>query len=242
METFPIRRNTVLLAATLTCLSGMVQLAVAVATITLVLVTGHRGDPRARAGDLPRRGRRWRRCRPERRWTARPDPGAGGRLRARESSGAGHRARLRARLRRARHRRLRARRVGQRDGPARQSGRGGHVSARAPCARHLLRPVRRALRRGARPARLPAALRREGPRPRRARHPVARGGRDHGGRARARPVRPPRSEEDRARTSPATPLRRSRRHRRRRCARSSAARESSRRWWRPWRASRAWSR
>ena len=43
METFPIRRNTVLLSATLTCLSGMVQLAVAVATITLVLVTGIEG-------------------------------------------------------------------------------------------------------------------------------------------------------------------------------------------------------
>jgi len=37
---FPIGRNTILLAATLTCLSGMVQLAVAVATVTLVLVTG----------------------------------------------------------------------------------------------------------------------------------------------------------------------------------------------------------
>ena len=40
---FPVRRNTILLAATLTCLSGMVQLAVAVATITLVLVTGIEG-------------------------------------------------------------------------------------------------------------------------------------------------------------------------------------------------------
>ena len=36
----PIRRNTFLLAACLTCLSGMVQLVVAVSTITLVLVTG----------------------------------------------------------------------------------------------------------------------------------------------------------------------------------------------------------
>ena len=43
MERFPVRRNTVLLAATLTCLSGMVQLAVAVGTITLVLVTGVEG-------------------------------------------------------------------------------------------------------------------------------------------------------------------------------------------------------
>jgi MFS family permease len=43
VQSFPVRRNTILLAATLTCLSGMVQLAVAVATITLVLVTGIEG-------------------------------------------------------------------------------------------------------------------------------------------------------------------------------------------------------
>ncbi len=40
MDGFPVRRNTILLAATLTSVSGMVQLAVAVATVTLVLVTG----------------------------------------------------------------------------------------------------------------------------------------------------------------------------------------------------------
>ncbi len=40
---FPIRRNTLLLAASLTALSGMIQLAVAVGTITLVLVTGVEG-------------------------------------------------------------------------------------------------------------------------------------------------------------------------------------------------------
>lgn len=39
----PVLRNTLLLAAALTCLSGMIQLAVAVATTTLVLVTGVRG-------------------------------------------------------------------------------------------------------------------------------------------------------------------------------------------------------
>ncbi len=43
MSGFPIRRNTFLLAATLTAVSGMVQLAVAVATVTLVLVTGIEG-------------------------------------------------------------------------------------------------------------------------------------------------------------------------------------------------------
>src|SRR3954469_23096353 len=39
----PILRNTVLLAASLTSLSGMLQLAVAVGTTTLVLVTGVEG-------------------------------------------------------------------------------------------------------------------------------------------------------------------------------------------------------
>jgi MFS family permease len=43
VQTYPVRRNTILLAATLTSLSGMVQLAVAVATVTLVLVTGIEG-------------------------------------------------------------------------------------------------------------------------------------------------------------------------------------------------------
>jgi MFS family permease len=43
MNSFPIRRNTLLLAAALTSLSGTFQLAVAVATTTLVLVTGIEG-------------------------------------------------------------------------------------------------------------------------------------------------------------------------------------------------------
>ncbi len=42
-EDFPIRRNTLLLAAALACLSGTIQLAVAVGTTTLVLVTGVKG-------------------------------------------------------------------------------------------------------------------------------------------------------------------------------------------------------
>jgi MFS family permease len=40
MERFPVRRNMLLLSASLTCLSGMIQLVVAVATVTLVLVSG----------------------------------------------------------------------------------------------------------------------------------------------------------------------------------------------------------
>jgi MFS family permease len=40
---YPVRRNVLLLASGLVCLSGMFQLAVAVATVTLVLVTGIEG-------------------------------------------------------------------------------------------------------------------------------------------------------------------------------------------------------
>lgn len=43
MTEYPVVRNTVLLAASLTCLSGMLQLGVAVATTSLVLVTGIEG-------------------------------------------------------------------------------------------------------------------------------------------------------------------------------------------------------
>ena len=51
-----IRRNTVLLAATLAVNSAVVQLVAAVSSLTFVLVTGS-GPARPRAGDLPRRGR-----------------------------------------------------------------------------------------------------------------------------------------------------------------------------------------
>ncbi len=43
MTAYPVRRNTLLLSATLVCLSGMIQLVVAVATTTLVVVTGIEG-------------------------------------------------------------------------------------------------------------------------------------------------------------------------------------------------------
>src|SRR5437899_1936751 len=43
MTAYPVRRNTLLLSATLACQSGMIQLAVAIATTTLVLVTGVSG-------------------------------------------------------------------------------------------------------------------------------------------------------------------------------------------------------
>jgi MFS family permease len=43
MNDYPVVRNTILLAGSLTCLSGMLQLGVAVATTSLVLVTGIEG-------------------------------------------------------------------------------------------------------------------------------------------------------------------------------------------------------
>lgn len=43
MSDYPVARNTILLAGSLTCLSGMLQLGVAVATTSLVLVTGIEG-------------------------------------------------------------------------------------------------------------------------------------------------------------------------------------------------------
>ena len=43
MNDYPVARNTVLFAGSLTCLSGMLQLGVAVATTSLVLVTGIEG-------------------------------------------------------------------------------------------------------------------------------------------------------------------------------------------------------
>jgi MFS family permease len=43
MSTYPVRRNTLLLSGTLVCLSGTIQLVVAVATTTLVVVTGIEG-------------------------------------------------------------------------------------------------------------------------------------------------------------------------------------------------------
>ena len=43
MSAYPVRRNTLLLSATLTCLSGTLQLVAAVATTTLVVVTGIEG-------------------------------------------------------------------------------------------------------------------------------------------------------------------------------------------------------
>jgi MFS family permease len=43
MSAYPVRRNTLLLSGTLVCLSGTIQLVVAVATTTLVVVTGIEG-------------------------------------------------------------------------------------------------------------------------------------------------------------------------------------------------------
>ena len=82
----PARRNAVLLAAGLVCLSGMVQLAVALGTVTLVAVTDYESDPRARAGRLPDRGRARRRPRRPHLRPRRPHAGDPGRVRARHRS------------------------------------------------------------------------------------------------------------------------------------------------------------
>ena len=79
--------------------------------------------------------------------------------------------------------------------------------------RDLVRPLRRAVRRGARAARLPAALRREGPRARHARHPLVRGGGDVRRRSRDRALDPARSAHDRARARSAPASRRASRTR-----------------------------
>ena len=71
--------------------------------------------------------------------------------------------------------------------------------------RDLVRPLRCAVRRGARAARVPAALRREGSRARHARHPLVRGGGDVCRRSRDRALDPARPAHDRprARSAPA---------------------------------------
>ena len=198
MSSFPIRRNVILLAATLTCLSGMVQLAVAVATVTLVLVTGIEGilglGPAIflTAGALAAfpAGRLMDRV-------GRVPVLAGGCAIGilgcvATAAGCADRVRL------ARGDRVRAgrRRAGNRAARPRRGRR--HVRAGASRARDLLRPLRRPFRRRTGPARLPAALRREGARHGRPRGAVARGGRDHGRRPGARPARPARPAHDRA--------------------------------------------
>ena len=69
MNDYPVVRNTILLAGSLTCLSGMLQLGVAVATTSLVLVTGSRGSSAS-----ARRSSCWpapsARCRPVAAWIA----------------------------------------------------------------------------------------------------------------------------------------------------------------------------
>ncbi len=217
-RSYPIRRNTVLLSACLLLLSGVLQLAVAVATITLVLVTGiesilglgpaifitagalaalpgraAHGPDRARARDLGRvRGRR-------------------GRLRA-------HGRRVRRGQLRRRDRRVRRCRRDERRRAARADGRGGHVPAGASRPGHLVRPVRRALRGGTRAARLPPALRGQGPGARHARRPLARG---RGDRARRACSLPSRSARIRGRSRSSS----ERRRRRAGCARGPAARD-----------------
>ena len=107
--------------------------------------------------------------------------------------------------------------------------------AGAACPWHLARPVRRGVRRSARPARLQAAVRRRPHRGHRlARPPLARRQRDHGRRPRDRALGAPRSEADRrgarVRRGGGDGDARGRAARRRSCAGRVSCRRSSRRW------------
>ena len=135
---------------------------------------GHRVDPRPRACDLPHGGRARRASR--RTPDGSPRPRSGDRRRLRDRSGRlrAHGSRLSRRQRAARDPRLHRRRGDERRRPPGTDGRGGHVPAGEEGESDLLRALRCALRRGARPARLPSALRREGLRAGHARHPLVR--------------------------------------------------------------------
>ena len=167
------KRNAIVLAAGMVCLSGMVQLAVALGTVTLVAVTGLEGilglgpavfliagalavGPAGRISD--RVGRM-------------PVIRTGFVFGMVGPAIVG--ARLLVELRRARLPRARVlrRRAGDRDALAR--GGRGDVPARAPRARHVVRALRRRLGRDLRAADLRADLRRPRPHARRARAAVA---------------------------------------------------------------------
>ena len=170
-----------------------------------------RGHPRPRACDLPRGGRPRRATCRAADGPLRPGAGDRGRLRRGRSGLRDHRARMRRRVRSPGRSRLCDRGLLLGDRPPLASSRCRHVPAGASRARDLLRPLGRALRCRARTARLPAALRRQGPRLGRPRRSLARGWGDHARRPRDRALRPPGPAEDRvrARRQP-SPRRRSR--------------------------------
>ncbi len=187
-----------LLAAGLAASGGMMQVAVAVGTTTLVLVTGVESIvglgpaiflSTAALAALPA-GRAMDRY-------GRMPVIAGGfatGIVATRDRG----ARLSLGLDAARRGRSRPRRCLCRHRDPLARGRGGHVPIRAACARHLARALRRGRRGRSRTARLPAALRRRAPRRYRlARGAVARRGGDHGRWPRHCPLRSSRSQADR---------------------------------------------
>ena len=193
----PVRRNTILLSASLAANSAMLQLSAAVATLTVVLVVGVRslvglgpaivlGTGALSALPAGRAMDRFGRV-----------PVLVDRLRSRDRGRHPGRCGRRVRPGRPGARRTRVRRRRERDGAPRAHRRGRHVSAEPSRARDLVRPLRRRLRRHPRPNRLQPAPRRQGPRRRRARAPLARRIRVHGPRPRARRLRTARPEQDR---------------------------------------------
>ena len=161
MNELPVRRNTLLLSASLAANSAMLQLSAAVASLTLVLVHRRRPAARARPGDRARLGRAGRAAGGPRDGPLRPRAGARGRVRDRRRSAARSPA-WAAELESAPVVLvgLLVRRRGERDGAARPHRGRRHVPARAAGARHRARALRRRVRRDPRPARVQPAARR----------------------------------------------------------------------------------
>ena len=240
--TLSIGRNTALLSGSLAMNSATLQLAAAVASLTLVrvlhvegllglgpaIVLGAGALVALPAGLLMDRVGRV--------------PVLAGRLRHRRRGLRPRRVRQRGVVGPARARGAQPRRGGERDRAARPHGGGRHVPARAPCPRHRARALRLGLRRDPRPDGLQPAARRPRARRRRAAHALARGGGVHGRGRRDRRVRAPGPGEDRRRarrTSPSSPPARA--ARRPPCERSWPDPVSSRRSSRRRRASPSWS-
>ena len=197
MVSLPIRRNTLILAATLAVNSAVLQLVAAVSSLTFVLVTRRTRTARARTGDLSHGLRAYVSSGRPDDGSVRPDPRDLGWFRARRSGLRHHRSRDTYRLDAARHPRLRRDRRRQCDRFAHPHCGRRYVPARPPRARDLVRPVRVGVRRDSRPDGVRPALRRQGRRGRRADGAMARRRRHQLDRARPRAVRPSGSEGDR---------------------------------------------
>ena len=196
--------------------------------------------PRPGACDLPDRRRARRTARRPSHGPVRARSRHRGRVRRRRGGLRADRPRMRRGLRAARHPRLPRYRRNERRRASVADSRRRHVSRVAQGAGHLVRPLRRAVRRRPRATGVPAAVRRKGHRARHARRPVAgRGGdvrrRDSSSRSRFARIRA------RSRSSSSAQVSRQVRRRRRSPQRRSA-RSCDDRAFRPqsWPRLRAW--